>query len=310
MRARWIGALVTVVVLLGAGAGLAALRRTGAPTGLEVVVAAVGDMACSASSAPDGQSIDGPALCVHGAVSDAVIAARPSVLLALGDMQYEDGAPGAWDPYDRTYGRLRAITRPVPGNHEYLTPGATGYFSYFGDLAGPAERGYYGFAIGSWYGVALNSECSDVGGCGDSSPQVAWLRRELAEHPARCTLAYWHIPRFSSGHHGDHDSYATFWRVLTEYGVDVVLNGHDHNYERFAPLTADGVRDDNNGIRSFVVGTGGRNLRPAHAPREGSERLIDDTFGFLALKLRGDGYTWSFVSIDGAMLDGGEDRCH
>ncbi len=310
MRTRWIGAVVTVLALVGAGIGLAALRRAEEPGVDEAVVAAVGDMACAGESGADVQVTDGQERCAHGAVSDAIVAARPDVLLALGDLQYEEGAPGTWQPYDRTYGRLRAITRPVPGNHEYLTPHAEGYFSYFGDQAGPADRGYYGFDVGSWHLVALNSECSDVGGCGKGSAQVAWLRAELAAHPSRCVLAYWHIPRFSSGDHGDSEAYRTFWSVLASYGADVILNGHDHNYERFAPLAENGLRNDANGMRAFVVGTGGRNLRPAHTPREGSERLIDDSFGFLSLKLRADSYAWSFISIDGVALDAGEDRCH
>lgn len=245
------------------------------------------------------------------AVSGAILGRRPDVLLALGDEQYERGAAVEWARYDASYGRLRALTRPVPGNHEYLTPGAAGYFGYFGALAGRPDRGYYSFDLGAWHFVALNSECTDIGGCGERSPQLDWLRADLAGHPARCTLAYWHIPRFSSGQHGDHAAYRSLWRTLTAYRVDLVLSGHDHDYERLAAMDADGRPDAATGIRSFVVGTGGRNLRPvAAAHRDGSERVIDDAFGFLELRLRQDRYAWRFTTAGGGTGDVGEDRCH
>jgi 3',5'-cyclic AMP phosphodiesterase CpdA len=280
----------------------------------EHVVVAVGDMACAprastASASADGDG-DGPALCRQDAVSDAMLARDPEALLALGDLQYEKGAPDGWGPYTRSYGRLRDITRPVPGNHEYLTADASGYYQFFGGRAGPAGRGYYAFTTGAWRIIALNSECTDVGGCGAGSPQLDWLQAELAEHNPRCTLAYWHIPRFSSGQHGDHNAYRTLWRTLIAAGVDLVLAGHDHNYERLAPMNADGKIDHSTGIRSFIVGTGGRNLRPVTSRRPGSEMVIDDRFGFLELRLGSSGYRWEFVGVDGKALDSGADECH
>lgn len=281
-------------------------------TGSEHVIVAVGDMACSpranVRSAPGDD--DGPALCRQDQVSGAMLARKPEALLALGDLQYEKGAPGDWGPYAQSYGRLLEITRPVPGNHEYLTEDASGYYQYFGDRAGPAGQGYYAFSVGPWRVIALNSECTDVGGCGPGSPQMEWLTAELAEHSQKCTLAYWHIPRFSSGQHGDHDAYRTLWRALTAEGVDLVLAGHDHDYERLAPLNADGQVDKSTGIRSFVVGTGGRNLRPVKAQRTGSERVIDDAFGFLELRLGRSGYRWEFLDVNGQALDRGEGTCH
>lgn len=265
------------------------------------VVVAVGDMACSPSASRSAN------VCQELAVSGAMLAVRPDALLALGDLQYESGA--AWGPYEASYGRLLSITRPVPGNHEYLTDSAAGYFGYFGTRAGPKGLGYYSFDVGAWHLVALNSECQEVGGCGERSPQTTWLAADLAAHRGRCALAYWHIPRFSSGQHGDHSAYRAMWRVLAARGVDLVLAGHDHNYERLGRLDADG-RPSQTGIRSFVVGTGGRNLRPVGPPRAGSELRLGSAFGFLELRLREDSFAWRFVGVSGTTLDAGEDQCH
>lgn len=293
---------------------LAAALWWGIPrlTDSEHVIVAVGDMACSPrANAGQGDGDDGPALCRQDQVSAAMLARDPEALLALGDLQYEKGAPGDWEPYARSYGRMRDITRPVPGNHEYLTADARGYYEYFGERAGPVGLGYYAYRIGDWRILALNSECTDVGGCGIGSPQMTWMRAELAKPGGGgCTLAYWHIPRFSSGQHGDHDAYRTLWRALAAEGVDLILAGHDHNYERLAPMDADGRLDPATGIRSFVVGTGGRNLRPVTKARPGSERVIDSAFGFLELRLGERGYRWRFVDEHGRALDQGEDRCH
>jgi hypothetical protein len=312
-------ALLTVLTLaVGAGVWWGVARVWGNPTrsvrGPETTVAAVGDMACSPkASAKTGESAkseDGPGLCREMSVSDAMLAVRPSLLLALGDEQYENGAPQGWAPYDRSYGRLRDITRPAPGNHEYLTAGARGYYDYFGDRAGERGHGYYSFDAGGWHFVALNSQCQEVGGCGPGSPQVTWLNSDLDRHRNQCTLAYWHIPRFSSGEHGDHAPYQAMWQALADHGSDLVLAGHDHDYERFAPLNADGHRDERAGIRSFVVGTGGRNLRSVKTPRANSERVIDNSFGFLELHLRTKDYSWQFKNEHGAVRDEGQGNCH
>lgn len=298
-------AAVVLAAVAATSGWWAAPQRTG-----EVVAAAVGDMACASGARSSAGTEDGPALCREMAVSDAMLDGRPDVLLALGDEQYERGEPQGWGPYDRSYGRLRRLTRPVPGNHEYLTPGAGGYFGYFGQLAGRPDHGYYSFDLGAWHFVALNSECADIGGCGEKSPQLAWLSGDLDRHRNRCTLAYWHIPRFSSGQHGDHAAYRPIWRTLADHGVDLVLSGHDHDYERLAAMDADGRADGRIGIRSFIVGTGGRNVRPVQVRRPGSERVIDDTFGFLELRLRTDRYRWRFVGVGAGVLDFGEGRCH
>jgi acid phosphatase type 7 len=320
-----LGAVVAVAVLgtaagaqptSGGGAGRAGGTGAAGPAagsgGGRVVIAAVGDMACAPDAAARARR--GGSNCQQDAVSDAVLASRPAALLALGDEQYERGGPD-WGPYDRSYGRLRGITRPVPGNHEYLTPAAASYHRYFGERAAPTGTTYYSFDLGGWHLVALDSQCREVDGCGDGSPQLDWLADDLIRDRSRCTLAYWHIPRFSSGQHGDSGAYRTLWRLLATHGVDLVISGHDHNYERLAPLAADGARAASGvgptaGIRSFVVGTGGRNLRPVGARRPGSEKVIADAFGFLEVGLRGDGYSWRFVGADRQVLDEGADRCH
>ncbi|MEA2527893.1 MAG: hypothetical protein QOF73_5120, partial [Thermomicrobiales bacterium] len=221
------------------------------------VVLAAGDIACPDSSTRE------PASCQDQATGDLVAAQSPTAVLALGDLQYECGKPEQFqNVFDRSWGQFKELIRPVPGNHEYnddhgkpICPdgpqGAAGYFGYFGDAATPLDpgcqrdcRGYYSFDLGAWHLVALNSNCGEVGGCGASSPQERWLRADLAAHPAACTLAYWHHPRFSSGAgHGNEPEVRAFWRALAEAGAEVVLVGHDHDYERFAPLDAAGRPD-------------------------------------------------------------------
>ncbi len=186
-----------------------------------------------------------------------------AAVLALGDEQYERGALSDFRAeYDAAWGAVKSLTFPVPGNHDYGTTRAAGYYAYFGSRAGDASRGYYSFDIGTWHLIALNSNCGAVGGCDESSPQGRWLSADLAANPNACTLAYWHHPRFSSGPHGNDNTYDGFWRILFAAGADVVLVGHDHLYERFAPQNPDARGDDARGIREFVVGTGGRSLYP------------------------------------------------
>lgn len=228
----------------------------------------------------------------------------PGTVFALGDNAYQSGTLQEYkDCYDRFWGRHRQRTRPVPGNHEYETPGAAGYFDYFGSNAGPRGAGYYSFDLGSWHIVALNSNIP-VGG---SSAQAAWLRADLAANPSRCTLAYWHYPRFSSGRHGNYDRLSEFWRILSEAGAELVLSGHDHTYERFAPQDAEGLADAR-GIRQFVAGTGGAKLYPFTIIRPNSEVRLS-ALGVLKLTLRTGGYDWEFVTVSG-VGDFGTGACH
>ncbi|HEX6230904.1 MAG TPA: metallophosphoesterase [Actinomycetota bacterium] len=269
------------------------------------VVAAAGDIACAGEGEPGGDR------CQQVSVSDLLVQGDAWAVLTLGDNQYDDGELAAFRRfYADSWGRVKAITRPSPGNHDYHVSGARGYVRYFGPLAGPRGRGYHSFDVGSWHVVALDSNCGEVGGCDAGSPQERWLREDLAAHPAGCTLAYWHHPRFSSGDHGDNGGYDAFWRALGEAGADVVLNGHDHDYERFAPQDPD-QRADPDGIRAFVVGTGGASLRGFESVQPNSEVRASDAFGVLELTLHADGYDWRFVpAAGGTFEDSGHGSCH
>jgi len=284
---------------------------TPGPSSADPVIAAAGDIACD----PGDSSFDGgvgtPTACRQRATSDILFNSNFAAVLPLGDNQYEDAAlPKFWASYDPSWGRLQAIVRPVPGNHEYLTPRASGYFNYFGATAGDPSRGYYSYNVGSWHIIALNSECANVGGCGIGSPEEAWLRNDLAQNPAACTLAYWHEPRFSSGFHGDDGNFSTFWLDLYGAGADIVLNGHDHDYERFAPQDPSQLANPN-GIREFVVGTGGAEHEPSGVSQPNSEVFNNTDFGVLELTLHPNGYDWSFVPAAGSSFtDAGSGNCH
>jgi acid phosphatase type 7 len=270
------------------------------------VVGAAGDIACpTRRPSSDGER------CQQRATSNLFRRWRRAVILTLGDNQYERGTLSEFRRGFRpTWGRFRGRIRPSPGNHEYLTPKARGYFDYFGRRAGPRRRGYYSFDRGRWHIVSLNSECEDAGGCMRGSPQNRWLRRDLRRNSRFCTLAYWHHPRFSSGDHGNQEHVAPFWQALWRYRADVVLNGHDHVYERFAPQTPSGRRSWR-GIRQWVVGTGGANHFPFGTIRRNSRARNWKSFGVLFLRLRPHSYTYRFVPAgDGSFRDSGTGRCH
>ncbi|MCA1830439.1 MAG: metallophosphoesterase, partial [Actinobacteria bacterium] len=236
------------------------------------VIAAAGDIACNPRIAGWNGGRGTASDCRQKATSALLARGRYDAILPLGDEQYELGALHDFRlGYGPTWGMFKAISHPVPGNHEYGSATARGYFDYFRSRAGGRSKGYYSYDIGSWHMIALNSNCGGAGGCGAVSPQLQWLVADLRAHRNRCTLAYWHHPRFSSGLHGDDESTAPFWRALYTGGADVVLNGHDHDYERFAPQTPAGKADTKHGIREFVVGTGGRNLYPFLFVRPNSE---------------------------------------
>ncbi|HLH00314.1 MAG TPA: metallophosphoesterase [Bryobacteraceae bacterium] len=236
----------------------------------------------------------------------------PGTVFAVGDLAYPDGTAENFDCYNRTWGRVKARTRPAPGNHEFHSSGATYYFHYFGAAAGDPSRGYYSYELGTWHVISLNSECQAVGGCGPGSPEERWLRSDLVAHPAACTLAYFHKPLFSSGSpHGDDPEMRPLWRALYEASADVVISGHDHDYERFAPQTPEGIPDAKRGIREFVVGTGGKNHRPFGPPHANSEVRDATAFGVLALTLRPGAYDWKFIPEPGkTFTDAGSASCH
>ena len=261
----------------------AAAVSTGDP-----VIAAAGDIACD----PNDGSFNGgngtSTNCRQKAISDLLVGRNYAAVLALGDIQYEDGVLSKYgQSYDPSWGRVKSITHPAVGNHEYNTAGASGYYSYFGAAAGDKTKGYYSYDIGAWHLIVLNSNCSQVGGCGAGSTQEQWLKADLAAHPNACTLAYWHHPRFSSGKHGSNSGYDAFWKDLYAAGAEIVLNGHDHDYERFAPQNPGGAADPN-GIQEFVVGTGGKNHYSFTTTQPNSVVRNSDTYGVLKLTLHAD----------------------
>jgi acid phosphatase type 7 len=238
----------------------------------------------------------------------------PGTVFAAGDLAYPDGSDEQFAKcYGPTWGRFKDRTRPAPGNHEYRTDGASGYSRYFGEAAGDPKRGYYSYDLGDWHIIALNSECAAVGGCGAGSQQEQWLRKDLAAHRGKCTLAYWHKPLFSSGAaHGNTPEVKPLWDALYSASADLVIGGHDHDYERFSPQDPSGKLDPQRGIREFVVGTGGKNSHRSFArPQPNSEVRQADTFGVLKLTLYRTGYDWEFVPEAGKTFsDSGSGTCH
>jgi alkaline phosphatase len=241
----------------------------------------------------------------------ALVRARPRAVVAtLGDLAYDRGRADEFERcYGPSWGPFKGRTRPTPGNHEYGTSGAGGYFDYFGKRAGTPGRGWYSYRLGTWLAVVLNSNCDQVGGCGRGSAQERWLRRTLAANRVRCTLAYWHHPRFSSGNqHGATDDVEELWRALYAAGADVVLSGHDHIYERFALQTADGSPAPARGLRQFVVGTGGAGLHGFTSPKANSQARVV-AYGVLALSVSPGRYAWRFVDVAGRVRDSGAAPC-
>jgi hypothetical protein len=275
-------------------------------------VAAAGDIACDPSSAFFNGGAGSGLNCRQRATSDLLVAGNYAAVLALGDLQYEDGSASKFTAsYDPSWGRVKAITKPAPGNHEYQTSGAAGYYGYFGAAAGDPTKGYYSYDIGSWHVIALNSNCSAVGGCGAGSQQEQWLRVDLAAHSsAQCTLAYWHHPRFSSGSHGSDATYQAFWQALYDANADLVLVGHDHDYERFAPQTPSGALDLARGIRQFVSGAGGKEVRTFPTVQSNSEARDVSSLGILELTLGTGAYAWRYLPAVGTFTDSGSANCH
>lgn len=239
-----------------------------------------------------------------------LLEANPGTVIAIGDLAYSNGSDREFqDCYDKTWGRVKARTKPIPGNHEWHTKDAAG-FAHYWQTETPGKY-WYSYDLGAWHIVAFDSDCDKVGGCKAGSPEVAWLAADLKAHPAKCTLAYFHHPRYSSGEHGDGGNLKDVWTALSEGGVDVVVNGHDHDYERFAPQDANGKEDDVHGVREFVVGTGGKNLRAFGDIAANSQVRNSDTHGVIRFVLHPDSYEWEFLPIAGKKFtDSGKDRCH
>lgn len=259
----------------------------------------VGDIAC----APDGEVT--ATTCRQADTAKLAAAFGPQYVLTLGDQQYDDGDLSDFEgSYSRTWGRFQSITKPVPGNHEYHSSDASGYFDYFGSQT--TSPGYYAFDVGRWRIYALNSNCSDI----DCDQEAAWLDRDMAAHPQTCTAIAMHHPRYSSdSQHGDSTEVQRFWEIAIEHRADLALAGHAHDYERFRAMDADG-NVTAAGVVSFVVGTGGKSLYDSDGPREGSVLFYNHRAGVLALKLGDDRYGWAFKDVDGKVVDSGIARCH
>ena len=271
---------------------------SGPYTGPDRLIGAAGDIACDPKNRFFGK--DPPVAGNCHAEATAALLARANVesVLALGDNQYEAATLAEYRAsYARSWGTLKSITYPVAGNHEYYTRGADGYFHYFGKVAGKPKQGWYSFDIGAWHLLSLNSEAN-------TDAQVGWVQADLAANHSRCTLAYWHKPIWTSGntHREDGKHMKPIWDALAAGGADVVLNGHVHNYERFAP------RD---GIREFIVGTGGRDSHYGFAATASLSEVRDNsTDGLLRLTLHPTGYDWRFLPVPGGTFsDTGSGSC-
>jgi calcineurin-like phosphoesterase family protein len=280
---------------------------------------AVGDIACHAPFTVAA------AACHHEGVAGRVQALHPDVIATLGDAQYQNGTLQEYlDSFDKSWGVFKPEIRPVAGNHEYLADGsahttASGHFGYFGTAAGDAAKGYYAYSIGSWHAFVLNSgdfgyggspDCFPVG-CQAGSTQETWLRSELeALPPGDCAIAYFHHPRYTSDTPREQPGLRDLYDAIYDNGVELLLVGHSHLYERMTPMDGDGNADPQTGVREFVVGTGGRSRFTVSTQRTGSEKLDTTHFGALELKLAPGGYDFRFVAEDGSVQDQGSGSCH
>jgi hypothetical protein len=256
---------------------------------------------------------------IEGAIATAkIIEQIPGTVFAAGDLAYEKGSAEEFiNCYDKTWGRFKDRTRPTPGNHEYYTKTGAPYFAYWGVQAVPAGKSYYSFDLGSWHIIALNTNCNapGVGGCTTGSEQEQWLKKDLIAHADACIAAYGHHALYSSGvlkNHALHPELRPLWQDLYNAHADLILAGHEHSYERFAPQDPNGNSDAKNGIREIVVGTGGRSHDPLGFPIPNSEIRNADSFGVLKLTLSPGKYRWEFIPVDaeGGFRDSGEGYCH
>ena len=315
--------IASIAISSDAGHLLASTKAVHAAS--DPMIAAAGDIACDPANPTFNGGNGNSNACRQRYTSDLLVDAGYSAVLPLGDIQYYCGGLQAFqNSYHLSWGRVKDITRPVVGNHEYIKTAdpngpstgcdttndrAGGYFNYFGAAAGEIGKGYYSYDIGEWHLIALNSNCGDVGGCSPTSPQGQWLQADLAAHPNMCTLAYWHIPLFSSGGRAENNM-RDIWHILYDHKVDVILNGHDHIYERFLPQKPDGTVSLARGMRQFTVGTGGANLTFIETLAANSEVRNADTYGILRLSLHSSSYDWQFVPEAGKTFsDSGTGYC-
>jgi hypothetical protein len=240
-----------------------------------------------------------------------LVDAIPGTVFTAGDNAYDNGSEKDFrECYDPAWGRVKERTRPSAGNHDWQTKDLRGYLDYFGDSAAPDGKSWYSYDLGAWHVIVLDSNCSKVDGCGADSPEGRWLAGDLEASSAMCTLAIWHHPRFSSGIHGNDRDVEPFWQALYAAGADLIVNGHDHDYERFAPQDPTGTEDRARGIRQFVVGTGGADARDFGRIRANSELRSTGTFGIIRLDLHKASYDWHFIPTSGDFGDSGTAPCH
>jgi hypothetical protein len=279
-----------------------------------MVIVAAGDIACAPDDPGFNNGLGTESRCQMAATAGLTAKANPSLVLPLGDNQYDRGELVNYQAsYEPTWGKFKAISKPIAGNHEYYGPGkdAAGYFDYFGELAGDRQKGYYSYDQGDWHFVALNSNCEYIGGCEMGSPQQQWLAQDLGGNKKACTLAYAHHPRYSSGAHGNQTQMTDLWQTLYDGKADVVLSGHDHTYERFAPQNAQGELDEKKGLRQFVIGAGGKSLYPFKTLQPHSEVQAAGMYGVLKMELKSNGYHWQYLSVNPDQFqDQGESPCH
>ena len=296
--------LRSILAIAAASAVLAPAALGGDP-----VIAAAGDVACDPGFTYFNGGAGTTSWCRQRYTSDVLVGLRDAGqlqgVLTLGDTQYNDNTYSKFmQSFDPSWGRVKPLIHPTLGNHEFINYPATGYCQYFAAAAhclnGSGNRaGWYSFEIGAWHLIALNSNCFQAGGCGLGSAQEQWLKADLAAHPNQCVLAYWHHPRFSSGNHGSDATYQPFWQDLYNAGADVVLSGHDHVYERFAPQNPQGNLDTTRGLRQFVVGTGGKSISGFATIRPNSQIRSNAAYGVLKLVLHASSYDWRFVAENG-----------
>ncbi|HEY7685453.1 MAG TPA: Ig-like domain-containing protein [Gemmatimonadales bacterium] len=308
----WSSADTTIAVVDSAGA------VSGAGVGATTVTAAIEGMRGQAGVSVLAQAPTSVTLVGAGDIADcdtdgdeqtaALLDTIAGTVFTTGDNAYSSGSTSDFAQcYDASCGRHKARTRPAPGNHDYRSASGGPYFSYFGALAGDSRTGYYSYDLGAWHVIALNSNIDMRVG----SHQEQWLRADLGATTARCVLAYWHHPRFSSGtKHGSQPKTAPLWKALHDFGADLALAGHEHHYERFAPQNPSGGADPDRGIRLFVVGTGGAKPYPFGAPLANSEVRYNDSWGVLRLTLWPDAYGWQFIAVGGRVRDSGSGHCH
>jgi hypothetical protein len=297
-------ALVLDLVLGSCGTAPTAVRHSSSESAAArapiVRVVAAGDIAC-----PPGLAVT-PTQCQQGATAALARRMNPNLVLTLGDHQYESSSLAEFNgSYAKSWGALRPRTRPTIGNHEYLTAGARGYYSYFRNRQ-PGPPGYYRVKVGAWQVFVLNSNCDKVS-CGR---EATWLDRQMRAHPSRCSMITMHHPRYSSGsEHGNDPAVIPLWRVAYKHRADLVLSGHDHNYERFRRMDAVGHLRPYRGLLEIVSGAGGRSLRPLGTRKAGSVYFEASHFGVLRLNLGPRRYSWAFRDIEGQVLDSGSQTC-